>query len=212
MIRRTAIGIIAILALVSACSDGETGSPSPAQSSPSDSEAVSSDAPSSPNRTLPYAGAPKVLNPLPSSVLSGDPCKDALTPEQVVQALGKEVEGQPHSLQGIGPVCGWFNPDTTGQVTVTYDVETHTGLSGEYQNVKPQDPDWKELPAIKGFPTVASAKHASSCQISVGLADDMFIAVTVALGLSKSGNADPCEVAPPVAALVVETLKKKAGA
>jgi hypothetical protein len=105
-------------------------------------------------------------------------------------------------------VCGWFNSDTTGKVTVTYDVETHAGLSGEYQNVRPSDPSWKELPPIQGFPAVASARHTDSCQVSIGLADDTSIAVTVALGLTADAKTDPCEVAPQVANLVVTTLKK----
>ena len=211
MIRRTTIGIVATLALMSACSDGKTGgTPTPAPSSTAGSG--SSGAPTSSVPTLPFAGAPKVPNPLPASVLSGDPCRDALTPDQVAQALGKQVDGESHALQGIGQVCNWVNRDTTGQVTVTYYTEPHDGLSGDYQNVKPQEPAWKELPAIGGFPAVVSAKHASSCQVSVGLADDLSISVAVALGSSKRGNADPCDVAPQVAALAVSTLKKKAGA
>jgi hypothetical protein len=97
------------------------------------------------------------------------------------------------------------------EVTVTYVTQTHVGLSGVYQNSKPGDSSWRELPLIQGFPAVAHNKTASSCQVSVGLADDFSIDVSIALGLSKS-ESDPCGVAPRAADAVVSTLKKKAGA
>jgi hypothetical protein len=214
MIRRTAIGIIGVLALVSGCSNGNTsGTPTPTPSSSTDSTGDSSAAPSSSEQSLPFAGAPKVSNPLPASVLAGDPCADALTPEQITQALGAQVQGESNAINRIGPSCEWFNRDTTGKVTVTYVTETHVGLSGVYQNSRPGDSSWKELPLIQGFPAVAHNKVTSSCQVSVGLADDLSIDVTTHLGSSKGGGqSDPCEVAPQVANLVVTTLKKKAGA
>src|SRR4051794_20531615 len=114
MIRRAAIGFVGVLALVSACSDGKTsGTPSPAPSSSTDPVA-SSGAPSSSEQMLPFAGAPKVATPLPASALAGDPCADALTPEQVTQALGTQIQGKPHTIDSIGPSCDWFNRDTTG--------------------------------------------------------------------------------------------------
>jgi hypothetical protein len=213
MMRRAVIGIIGVLAFVSACSDGNTtGTPGSASLGSSDSGASQSNSPSSSAQSLPFAGAPKVSNPLPASVLSGDPCADALTPQQVGDALGAQVHGEPHTVDQLGPSCEWFNRDTTGKITVLYVTRTHVGLSADYQNSKPGDSSWRELPLIQGFPAVAHNKTASSCQVTVGLADDFSIDVTVALSLAKSGKSDPCEVAPRAADAVVSTLKKKARA
>jgi hypothetical protein len=146
-------------------------------------------------------------------VLSGNPCTDALTPEQVDTAIGTQVQGEPDAIGGIGASCGWFNRDTTGKVTVTYVTQTHVGLSGVYQNSQPGDSSWRVLPLIQGFPAVAHNRATSSCQVTVGLADDFSIDVTTHLGSSMGGGkSDPCKVAPQVADLVVTTLKKKAGA
>ncbi|WP_410576134.1 DUF3558 domain-containing protein [Amycolatopsis sp. lyj-108] len=211
MSHRALVGIIGMVALVAACSDSSTNGTSGVTPS-SSPMSVSTETPPA-TSTLPFAGAPKVAVPLPSSALSGDPCTDALTTEQVMQALGAQVQGEPNKIDKIGPSCEWFNRDTTGKVTVTFVTETRVGLSGLYQNSKSGDSSWKELPLMHGFPAVAHNKVTSSCQVSIGFADDRSVDVTTHLGLNKGGGkTDPCEVAPQVAELVVATLKKKAGA
>jgi hypothetical protein len=109
MMRRISVlGVLAAVALgIAAC----TGSPSPSGGSSSNT------APAQPgSTTLPYAGAPKVAAPLPASVLSGDPCTSALTPEQITKAVGSDPELRPGNVAGIGPKCSWTDKQTTGQV------------------------------------------------------------------------------------------------
>ncbi|MEV7043091.1 DUF3558 domain-containing protein [Amycolatopsis sp. NPDC051061] len=190
---------------LTACTGG--GTPGPAGSA-SGSESISSEASSA----LPYAGAPKVSDPLPPSVLSGDPCADALTPDQVKAALGSPVRTKPDTIGGLGPFCSWTNTDTTSaaKISVAFDTTTHQGLSGAYQNSKPQSKVWQES-TIDGLPAVTHVSEHDHCQIFVGLADDALIDVGGYLSLSKIDKADPCETTKKVVSAVVTTLKQKAG-
>ncbi|WP_370964808.1 DUF3558 domain-containing protein [Amycolatopsis sp. cg9] len=166
---------------------------------------------------LPFAGAPKVTDPLPRSVLSGDPCTDALTPTQIVTAVGAQITGKREDLAQVGPACGWFNPDTGGAVGVSYTLNIHTGLSAEYANTRPKSALWKELPPIQGFPAIAHAGTKATgipigfCQASIGLADDLSIDVSLTLGASKRDTADACGLVPQIADMAVTTLRAKAG-
>ena len=210
MKRRLVVTVVAGFATVTmtACSGGSTsGTASPTGSAPGSGET------SSPASALPYAGAPKVANPLPASVLSGDPCTDALTADQVKAALGSSVESKPDTLGGIGPFCSWHSTDTTSsaQITVAYDTTTHQGLSGPYQNAKPQSKVWQET-SVDGFPAVVHVAERDHCQMFVGLADDTMIDVAGYVGLSKIGKVDPCETTKKVVTAMVTTLKQKAGA
>ncbi|MEV5721756.1 DUF3558 domain-containing protein [Amycolatopsis mediterranei] len=166
--------------------------------------------------SLPYAGAPKVPDPLPSSVLSGDPCADALTHEQVVAAVGVDVPGKRGDLAPIGPGCTWFNRDTGGAVGVSYTINTHVGLSGVYANTQPQSAVWKELPPVQGFPAVAYAGNNGGaipedfCQASIGLADSFSVDVSLTLGSNKRHTEDACSLITQIADMTVTTLKAKA--
>jgi hypothetical protein len=166
---------------------------------------------------LPFAGAPKVRDPLPSSVLAGDPCADALTPDQVVAAVGVQVTGQREDLAQVGPACAWSNHDTGGAVGVSYALTTHVGLSDVYANTQPKSALWKELPAVQGFPVVAhagikgSAIPADFCQASVGLSDSISIDVSLTLGESKRDTADACGLVSQIVDMTVTTLRAKAG-
>jgi len=86
MIRRlvVSVGVVAAVAgLATACS-GKSPDPTPTSN-------PSSVNPSSSASNFPYAGAPKVTNPLSESALSGDPCATALTSEQVDTLLGSPI-------------------------------------------------------------------------------------------------------------------------
>ncbi|WP_328610483.1 DUF3558 domain-containing protein [Amycolatopsis sp. NBC_00345] len=201
--------LIAAGLLATAC----TGKTPDGGSSPS----ATTSPPTSAAGGLPYAGAPKVPNPLPVSVLSGNPCADALTAAQIDTLLGSPVQTKQGETSGVGPDCGWSNLDKGSQIGVGYDTTTHTGLSGNYQNTQPKSAVWKPLPDIQGFPAVAHAGNKGQpalkdfCAVSVGLADDTSIDVSVSLGRAKIGSVDPCDVAGQAADAVVTTLKAKAG-
>jgi len=91
------------------------------------------------------------------------------------------------------------------------------GLSGVYQNIKPQSGVWKPLTDIQGFPAVAHAGNPGQvpqdyCIVTVGLADDLAVDLSLTLGKTKIGSVDPCDVASQAADAAVSTLKAKAGA
>ncbi|OXM42540.1 DUF3558 domain-containing protein [Amycolatopsis alba DSM 44262] len=197
-----------IAVLLGACA---TGDPTDTVSQTPSSAPASSN---SPNTSLPYAGAPKVTNPLPASVLSGDPCSTALTPGQVKQAIGVEVPGKPNNLvETVGNGCTWANSATLGQILVTYVTKTHDGLSGVYKNSQPKNPIWRPLADIQGFPAVAYSNNKDQdCTVTIGIADDLSVDVGGFLGDGKRGKADSCEVTAQMAGLVVSTLKQRAGA
>jgi hypothetical protein len=210
----TTASLLSTLAVLTACSGGETSgtaSPTPSAASGTSSSPGTS-APLSTGQALPFAGAPKVTNPLPASVLDGNPCTDALTPDQIGQALGSPQQGKPDTF-ATGPYCSWYNADTSAQIAVNYVTKTHLGLSGVYANTKPKTKTWKELPPVDGFPAVAHDFTEINCQISVGIADDLSVDVSGALSSAKQeAKADPCESTAKAANVVVENLKKKAGA
>jgi hypothetical protein len=143
-------------------------------------------------------------------VLNGDPC-EALTPEQISQALGQPEQGKPDS-DATGPVCSWANVNSSAQISVTYVTKTHAGLSAVYANVKPKTAAWKELSPIDEFPAVAHNFTNLDCTISVGIADDLSVDVGAFISSAKKeAKADPCESTAKAARVVIENLKKKAG-
>lgn len=206
---RTVVTAVAATVLLAAgCSDPKTsGDPSPAPQTSSNPSAPASQKP-------PFAGAPKVTNPLPASVVSGSPC-EALTPQQVQVNIGVSVAGEPDHLPGIGPQCTWTNRQTSAQMGVSFTTEPKTGLSGDYANSRPQMAVWKELPPIQGLPAVAYSDkkqpNPDFCVVAIGITDTLSVDVTLALSLQKSGKTDACTVVPLTANDVVTTLKQKAG-
>ncbi|WP_328608230.1 DUF3558 domain-containing protein [Amycolatopsis sp. NBC_00345] len=175
--------------------------------------APASTPPSPVGEALPHSGAPKVDHPLPESVLSGDPCQGALTPDQLKQILGTAPQGKPDSTAGLGPDCDWH---ADAAVSVSYTTQDHQGLSAAYKNAKPKVTLWRVLPPIQGFPAVGYAdkqgeKTGDICTVSVGVADDLSFNATLQLSYAKRGKADPCELAARVADMVVTNLRQKAG-
>ncbi|WP_229908232.1 DUF3558 domain-containing protein [Amycolatopsis oliviviridis] len=196
---------------MSACTGKTTDSPNPP--TPGTSARPSSSAAAG----LPFAGAPKVANPLSATVLSGDPCVDALTPEQVRPILGAPLKQSRDDLAAVGPACTWANLDRGSQLNVGYATVAKTGLSGVYQNTKPQSGVWRPIADVQGFPAVAHAGSPGQtpkdlCVVTVGLADEFAVDVAVVLGSAKQGVVDPCGIAADAAGTVTATLKAKAGA
>lgn len=199
---------------VSGCSEepGDKALPGPASSVPGPAEQTPSSMPG--QSELPHSGAPAVSDPLPESVLSGDPC-EALTSQQVKVALGAEVsEGERRDLDEVGPGCGWSNPATFGGLQIGFHTVTRQGLSATYANAKPRSAIFRELGSIQGFPAVAykDGEDDRICTVVVGLADEYSITSTIGLSVAKkTEGVDSCVPAEQVVELVVGNLKAKAG-
>ncbi|WP_326567690.1 DUF3558 domain-containing protein [Amycolatopsis rhabdoformis] len=191
----------AALVASAGCSPGTAQTP---PSTPSPSTAAA----------LPHSGAPKVEHPLPTSVLSGDPCQEALNPDQLHQILGTVPQGKPKNTEGLGPSCDW---QADASVTVIYETEQHEGLSAVYELTKPQAKVWNVRQPIQGFPAVGHSTYDSGtsngfCQVSVGISDELEFDTSVFLSDRQLGKSDPCDVAARIADMVVTNLRHKAGA
>ncbi|WP_406640961.1 DUF3558 domain-containing protein [Amycolatopsis sp. WGS_07] len=205
------LAAVAAAVVVSGCSGGSASGGSPGSASAPASS-------SSAGKALPYAGAPKVENPLPDSVLSVHPCDSALTPEQVGKALTQRPLGEHDDKPELGAQCHWTNSEVGAGVSVIYVTKVLDGLSAVYANTKPQSTVWRPLPSVQGLPAVAHSTYSSEgsksfCQVSVGISDKYTVGVSVNLSPAKVGEQkDPCKAAETVADMVVTNLKQKAGA
>lgn len=201
------LGALAVLATACSSEDGQ------AEPQLSTSAAMPSSAPASNDATsdLPHSGAPAVDNPLPESVVSGDPCQ-SLDREQVTTALGEGASnGQRDDLEELGPRCRWTNQDTIASFVVTFQTAHREGLSTTYANVKPQAAAFNEVPPIEGYPAVtyqANEAGGPMCSVMVGIANEYAISVTGTLSTeSEQAGKDSCEPVQQVASWVVSNLK-----
>lgn len=201
--------LVAMSVVIAGCSGGGESRPS------ASSQQRNGPPPSSTAAALPHSGAPPVRDPLPESVLTGNPCEDALTAAQVKAALGKAVVGEPGRI-AAGSTCEWQRAEKGSSVGISYDTATHQGLSAVYANTRPKSVVWRRLPPIQGFPAVAHVTTVGGppdqfCYVSVGLADDLSVDIGATLGFAKDGEVNPCDVTAQIADMVVTTLRKKAG-
>lgn len=189
------------LALVSACTTTSKGDPlaaTPASSTPGNGE-----------EDLPFAGAPKVDNPLDTSRYEKEPC-EALTADQA-QSLNLPPTGVINNDVALGVGCVWRNSTTHGYVGIDFLVQDPRGLSPEYQNRTKYD-FFEVLPDIEGFPAIARGgstdRDHGICTVMVGVADDMVFASNVQLSQVNIGQKEPCDVAAQVAGLAVQTMRR----
>jgi uncharacterized protein DUF3558 len=201
------------LAIASACTTTSKGDPLPANST---GVATSKSTPRTSGggeEELPFAGAPKVTNPLNTSRYEQDPCL-SLSSEQArelnLPAVGKATENE---VLGVG--CEWYNEETRGNVTIVFIVDDPRGLSPEYDtNNRKEWAYFEVLPAIEGYPAVTRSlvddRDIGHCTVVVGAADDMAFETILQLSQANVGQKDPCATAAEVAGLAVKTMKQGA--
>ncbi|MCP2182394.1 Protein of unknown function (DUF3558) [Prauserella alba] len=164
------------------------------------------------DQELPHSGAPAVSDPLPRSVLDGDPCVDALSQAQAKELLGDAVTSEDDDLPDLGPGCYWSNQETLASFGLNYDLRTGQGLSATYANAKPQR-QFKAIEPIDGFPAVQyhEGDVDRACTTVVGLADEYAVVMSLAIGTKGAEEGDdPCEAGRIVMERVVGNLKAKA--
>ncbi|MCP2256311.1 Protein of unknown function (DUF3558) [Prauserella aidingensis] len=209
--KRVIMGLAAGALLLTAGCSGEAdghAEPTGGSSAPTSPAGASSSAPESSTASdLPHSGAPEVTNPLPKTVLSGNPC-DALAPEQIDAALGKAVAGEREDLSS-GPGCQWSRPEKFTSIGVEFSLGTGEGLSAHYANTQPKSAIFREAAPVGGFPAVEfkNSEDSRSCAIAVGIADEY--SVMVGTTQNEKGS-DSCKGAARVAEDVVGNLKAKA--
>jgi hypothetical protein len=197
------------LSLISACTTSSQGNSNPATST----ELATSD---SPSRTpggddeLPFAGAPKIDEPLETSRYEKDPCQ-SITAEQA-ETLNLPINGETMDHVALGNGCTWFNRETRGEINIVFVVDDPRGLSPEYEaNVNGDWAFFEELPDIEEYPAVArngtDDRDIGHCTVVVGVADDMTFELIARLSQANVGQKDPCEMAAHVAGLALQTMK-----
>ncbi|KMS84077.1 DUF3558 domain-containing protein [Prauserella rugosa] len=212
--KRAVIAVFTGAALVmTGCSGESEGTAISDLGQEGESQAAPSSEPSDDSPDLPHSGAPDVSNPLPKSVLSGDPCR-ILDEKQVQEALGEDAtQGRRADENSLGPACEWENASTLGSFMVNYYTEGGEGLSASYANSKPQVEVFNETGPIEGYPAVSFKEKSSDpmCAVVVGIANEYAVGAVVTLSTDKAGQgADPCEPAEWVSEQVVRNLKAEA--
>lgn len=204
--RSLALASLLVIAIVSACTISSEGDPRPGDPTGS----TSSNSTGNGEEELPFAGAPKVNNPLDTSRYEQDPCR-SLTTDQA-QSQNLPATGTPAENVALGVGCTWFNEQTRGEVDIVFIVDDPRGLSPEYAaNNRGVWAFFDVLPEIEGYPAVARSRgddrDDGACTIVVGVADDMAFESSVQLSLAKIRKRDPCQAAVEVARLALQTMK-----
>src|SRR5262245_46354528 len=122
------VGVLAVV-VVAGCTTTSQGEPMPATTL--DGTSSGSAPPSTDTgQELPFAGAPKVDDPLDTTRFQKNPC-EALTTEQAT-SLTLPPAGKSRDST-FGKACTWSNLDTGGRATVHFLDRDPRGLSAEYQ-------------------------------------------------------------------------------
>lgn len=208
---RHAAPVACLLYLVASCTTTSQGEPTPATTS--GASTASSTAPPNSEDDLPSHGAPKVDDPLDTRRFQEDPCL-ALTTEQAQDELNLPPRGEPEDI-ALGKGCKWFNPNTRGQVNIGFLTGNDRGLSGFYAaNQRGEYPYFIELPAIEGFPAIASdiidSRSTGYCIVVVGVTDQLTVDFALQLSQANVGKREPCTYAAEVAGKALRTMKKGA--
>lgn len=190
-----------LVGVVSAC-DSEGGQAVPVPKSPVTTQTGAGE-------QLPYAGAPKVDNPLPPSIMDRDPCT-VLTAVQVDTLFSDDPDPGEARDTGVAHSCDWSDLNKGSMVGVQLVYGLHDGLSQVYAK-KDQAAFFDEGQPVQGYPTVAYGpvddRPNGGCNVSVGVADNLVVQADAKLPRSSVGKDDPCDAARQVADLVVTTLK-----
>lgn len=191
------------------CTTTSTGDPAPAGGVSETVQTPSSSVEDEPGE-LPFAGAPKVENPLDTTDFQQDPCR-ALTAAQS-RELNVGSSGTPDE-GALGNGCKWENTETRGKTIIAFLDDDPRGLSAEYDaNEKRKWAYFEELPPIEGHPAVArdlqDDRDKGYCSIVVGVSDEVAFSTFLQLSLANRGNKDPCDVAAQVAGMALRTMKQ----
>ncbi|GAB3139753.1 DUF3558 domain-containing protein [Amycolatopsis stemonae] len=150
---------------------------------------------------------------MPTTVLTGNPCDSALTPDQVSTFLGDATSGKP-SDTALGPLCNWSSTSGSGAgFAISYQTKSDQGISLAYQNIQPKAARWKPLDPIQGFPAVAYANFDDKrgCAVVVGVTDELAFSVGLTLGDKAASEGKDCfDIAPQVADAVMSNVKARA--
>jgi hypothetical protein len=197
------------LALLTSCITTSEGTPRPTPTndataeSPTGSEEPQGD-------ELPFAGAPKVNDPLETTRYQQDPCLGLTTAQ--TEELNVNSPGEPRD-GALGNACTWGGKDDRrALVELAFLDEYPFGLSAAYQANEDGKYDFfVVLPPIEGYPAVAFAgtddRHNGGCAVAVGVSDEIAFGVMIRLSTANVDEKDPCKTAAMVAGMALRTMK-----
>lgn len=209
------LGGIAAAAILVGCG-GVAGTPFSTSHAPSarESATVSSHAREQKSQ-LPYAGAPKVSDPIDVSKYAEAPCSVVTQQQRQVLHL---PEGE--TAHDTAPSCNWIidNPDSSTddsyeskfEMSVSFEL-TGKGLSLLYSQKDADYADLSDKGEVNGFPVlryVAKKSHRrGDCVLVVGATDKQVVSVDIA---GKSVESDPCSMPRSLVKAATATIRKGA--
>lgn len=204
-----AVGVLAVL-VAAGCTTTSEGTPAPATTVETTTTNPSTTSPSS-GQELPFAGAPKVDNPIDTTRFQKDPCQ-TLTSDQV-ESLDLSLPGKPVNDMPLGLACDWTNPDTRALVEIHFADRDPRGLSAVYLAHRTSGyAVFREMPPIEGHPAVVAdildQQDKGYCTVVVGVTDETTFDVPVRQSPENVGKKDPCEVSALVAGMALQTMKR----
>ncbi|QRP48088.1 DUF3558 domain-containing protein [Amycolatopsis sp. FDAARGOS 1241] len=198
--RHVSIAIVglAVICAVSACS-GTSGTASPMSTgnpSPTTGGQQSGSA------------APEIANPLPASLIQGDPCA-VLTSSQVDSLFSRPPQRGAAEDTGVAKSCSWSDVDRGSQIGIQLVYSWKDGLGTVYATQGRGF--FKELAPVQGYPVVAYGpsddRSKGFCNVAIGIANNAAFEADVRVANAVVGQGDPCDDARKVADLAITTLK-----
>lgn len=161
---------------------------------------------------LPYAGAPKVSEPVDVSDYAKKPC--SVVTERQLQALGLS---KGRVLNAAVPACSWSpsggsNESDAASEEIQAGFElTGKGLSQFFAKRKVGEVKLSELNGtVNGFPVVQfsykNERNPPDCSIAVGISDEQVIGVKL---YDRSTGSAPCSDAQSVTKAVTATIRQE---
>ncbi|QFU94115.1 DUF3558 domain-containing protein [Amycolatopsis sp. YIM 10] len=166
--------------------------------------------PSSEAAEVPGHGAPTVTNPLDTSGREAQPC-GLLTDTQINGLLGTDINESVDD--GSGPGCRWHSYGSqAASVAVRFPKVTDNGLTAIYGAKGHQYKFFKEMPPVRGYPSVAwdttdETMTKGECHVAVGTSDRSTVEASVSLSKKNVGTKDPCEAAHQVLDMVIGNIQ-----
>jgi hypothetical protein len=195
--RRKLAMVLSAAVLLTGCSNGVTGHASPSTSTPTSAPSSGSD-----------PDVPKVAQPLDTARYEQDACA-ALTKDQLTQ-LGITTAPKPDP-SNLGPGCDWNAFDEIGFTLDSRLLTSGSSLANIYGLQKQGEWSYFQPVAdVSGYPGVLvddDDPPKNTCQLLVGVRDDLLYSVQISVSPDASIYGNPCPTLQKVAEMAVSTMK-----
>ncbi|WP_176439970.1 DUF3558 domain-containing protein [Haloechinothrix alba] len=201
-------GVVAVLLLVTGCSDSTSGTADPAGQGDAGNEQEH-------EIGLPHSGAPAVEEPVVDTrEYEADPC--TILPDDKLDDAGfaidkSSAESDMDRLEG--PMCTWrFEKAGHGVLGASLGTDDGEGLSHIYRLEANSDLEYftKQDP-IDGYPAVVAGKRDNrtdrgECDVYVGIRDETALYIPLSASRDNPLKEAPCEAVYELATIAVDTI------